>query len=271
MSIPKYIREIFILGISFLGISFLYRKIREQRGPLVRVLVFHDVLDAEWFEKIISFLSEQYNIITPKEFVDSAFDSKCINILITFDDGYASWSEVCLPVLEKHDVKALFFINSGIPELYGNETGLQTYLRENLLISPHTTLSWNDVSKLVEVGHTIGGHTVHHPRLSALSEDMQKDEIVSDREVIENKLATTVSLFAYPFGGSSDYTEVTKEIVAGVGYTHAFTTSGTFVDHTDSYDISRMCVEDAQSPASLNRWILGGYDIYRMIKNICVR
>jgi peptidoglycan/xylan/chitin deacetylase (PgdA/CDA1 family) len=242
-----------------------------REGPLVRVLVFHDVLDAEWFEKMISFLSEQYNIITPKEFVDSVFDSKRINILVTFDDGYASWNRVCQPVLERYGVTALFFINSGIPELYGNETGLQTYLRENLLISPHTTLSWNDVSRLVEAGHTIGGHTVHHPRLSALSEDIQKDEIVSDREVIENKLATTVSLFAYPFGGSGDYTEVTKEIVEGMGYTHAFTTSGMFVDYTDSYAISRMCVEDAQSSTSLNRWILGGYDIYRMIKSICVR
>lgn len=271
MSISKYIREIFILGISFLGISFLYRTVCGRRGPLVRVLVFHDVLDARWFEKIISFLSERYNIITPKEFIDSVFDSKRINILITFDDGYASWNRVCLPVLERYGVTALFFINSGIPELYGNESGLKTYLRENLLISPHTTLSWNDVSMLVEAGHTIGGHTVHHPRLSALSEDMQNNEIVSDREVIENKLATTLSLFAYPFGGSGDYTEVTKEIVAEAGYTHAFTTSGTFVDHTKNYDISRMCVEDTQSPASLNRWILGGYDIYRMIKSICVR
>ncbi len=271
MSILKYIREFFILGISFLGISFLYRKIRGQRGPLVRVLVFHDVLDAEWFKRIISFLSERYNVITPKEFAESTFDTERINILVTFDDGYASWTRMCLPILDQHDIKALFFINSGIPELYGNETELQAYLRENLLISPHTTLSWSDVSRLVEAGHTIGGHTVHHPRLSALSEDIQKDEIVPDKEVIENKLGTTVSLFAYPFGGSGDYTEVTKEIVAEAGYTHAFTTSGTFVDHTDSYAISRMCVEDTQSPASLNRWILGGYDIYRMIKSVCVR
>jgi peptidoglycan/xylan/chitin deacetylase (PgdA/CDA1 family) len=271
MSISKYIREIFILGISFLGLSFVYRTVCGRKGPLVRVLIFHDVLDAEWFEKMISFLSEQYNVITPKEFAESTFDTERINILITFDDGYASWNRVCQPVLERYGVTALFFINSGIPELYGNEVELQAYLKENLLISPHTTLSWNDVSMLVEAGHTIGGHTIHHPRLSALSEDMQKDEIVSDKEVIENKLGTTVSSFAYPFGGSGDYTEVTKEIVVGVGYTHAFTTSGTFVDHTDNYTISRMCVEDTQSPASLNRWILGGYDIYRMIKSICVR
>jgi hypothetical protein len=56
MSISKYIREFFILGISFLGVSFVYRKVCGRRGPLVRVLVFHDVLDAEWFEKMISFL-----------------------------------------------------------------------------------------------------------------------------------------------------------------------------------------------------------------------
>ncbi len=271
MSISKYIREFFILGISFLGISFLYRKIRGQRGPLVRVLVFHDVLNAEWFEMVIKFLSSHFSIVTPEAFTKSTFDTERINILITFDDGYASWNTVCLPVLERYGVTALFFINSGIPELYGNEAGLQTYLQENLLISPHTTLSWNDVLSLRGAGHTVGGHTVHHPRLSALSEDIQKDEIVPDKEVIENKLGTTVSLFAYPFGGSGDYTEVTKEIVAEAGYTHAFTTSGTFVDHTDSYAISRMCVEDTQSPASLNRWILGGYDIYRMIKSVCVR
>lgn len=242
-----------------------------RNGSLVRVLVFHDVLDAKWFEKIISLLSERYNIITPKEFVDSVFDSRRINILITFDDGYASWNTVCLPVLERYGVTAIFFINSGIPELWGNEAGLQAYLRENLLISPHTTLSWNDVSELVEAGHAIGGHTVHHPQLSRLPEEVQKDEVMSDKVILEKKLGVSVPLFAYPFGERSDYTEMTKKIVEGAGYSHAFTTSGRFIDHTDNYAVSRMCVEDAQPTGSLNRWILGGYDIYRMIKNICAR
>jgi peptidoglycan/xylan/chitin deacetylase (PgdA/CDA1 family) len=271
MSISKYIREFFILGISLLGVSFVYRKVCGRRGPLVRVLVFHDVLDAEWFEKIISFLKERYNVITPDEFEDTVFDSERINILVTFDDGYASWSTVCLPVLERYGVKALFFINSGIPELYGNEAERNAYLKNNLLLSPHTTLSWDDVLSLRGAGHTVGGHTVHHSRLSALSYGVEKDEIVLDKEAIENKLGTTVSLFAYPFGGNGDYTEVTKGIVEESGYTCAFTTSGKFVDHTDSYAISRMCIEDNQSPESMTRWILGGYDIYRMIKNICVR
>lgn len=271
MSISQYIREFFILSITILGIPFLYRKVLQRRGPLVRVLVFHDVVDAGWFEKIISFLRERYNIITPKEFAESALDSERINILVTFDDGYASWTQVCLPILKRHGVEALFFINSGIPELYGKEVELQRYLKKNLLISPHETLSWGDVALLERAGHTIGGHSVNHARLSELSHDMQKDEILSDKEKIERMLSTTTSMFAYPFGGSGDYTEMTKKITEEAGYTHAFTTSGKFVDHNDTSTISRMCVEDNQSLPSLNRWILGGYDIYRMIKSICVR
>ena len=271
MSIFKYIREFFILSITVLGISYLYRKILNHRGPLVRVLVFHDVVNAQWFEKILVSLHSRFNTITPKEFAESTFDTERINILITFDDGYASWTGVCLPILEQYDVKALFFINSGIPELHEKEVELNAYLKNNLLISPHETLSWDDVGILYEAGHTIGGHSVSHARLSCLSEDAQRQEIVSDKEKIEHMLGTAIAMFAYPFGGSGDYTDMTKRLTEEAEYAHAFTTAGKFVDHEDTYAVSRMCVEDNQSPKSLNRWILGGYDIYRMIKGICAR
>jgi hypothetical protein len=95
------------------------------------------------------------------------------------------------------------------------------YLKENLLLSPHTTLSWNDVSSSWRRGIPSGDIPYITHGSAHCQRIYRKMRLCLDKEAIENKLGTTVSLFAYPFGGSGDYTEVTKGIVEGSGYTHA--------------------------------------------------
>lgn len=267
----KFLRDIFIATVSYTGLSAIYRKRVRKNGPLVRVLVFHDVQNAKWFRESIEFVAEKYHVVSPEDFRLQRFDAAKINVLITFDDGYASWVETCLPVLEDENVHALFFINSGLIDVYGSDEKQEHYVRERLMLSPRVTLSWEGVKRLSDTGHTIGGHTVSHSRLAIFHGDMQKKEIQEDKARIETVLGKSVTMFAYPFGQSGDYTNDTMNILDAAGYMHAFTTEGVFAEPRNRFAISRLCIEDAQSTSSIGQWIEGGYDIYHKLKSLCVR
>ncbi|MCI6958124.1 MAG: polysaccharide deacetylase family protein, partial [Clostridiales bacterium] len=84
-------------------------------------------------------------------------------IYLTFDAGYENGAtEKILDTLQKHNVKAAFF-------LVGN------YIERNADL----------VRRMVEEGHTVGNHTMHHP-------DMSK---ISDQEAFTRELQELEALF----------------------------------------------------------------------------
>lgn len=267
----RLLRDAYIELAHITGASWVFRTYVRRRGPLVRVVVFHDVTDGEWFSRMLAILSQHYRVLTPEEFTAGNFDMTRINVLITFDDGYASWVDVCLPVLTEHKVKALFFINSGLLDAESEEEKAK-YVRERLLLlKPHRILSWEGARALLRAGHTVGGHTRFHTRLSELPVAQQEVEIKDDRARLTEMLGTNIATFAYPFGNHSDYTEATARLASEVGYTHAFTTEGAFTDMRTSYTLSRLCIEDGLFPHMLSLEIDGGYDIFGILKKLCTQ
>ncbi len=93
-------------------------------------------------------------------------------------------------------------------------------------------------------------------------------EIQNDKIHIEKNIQKNISAFAYPFGRISDYTELTKAVVAQAGYTHAFTTESGFVSHEaegGTYAIPRTCIEEGLTLAQID----AGYDVYAKFKKVC--
>jgi hypothetical protein len=271
MRMLRHIRNGIIRSASLLGISWIYRMYQKRKGPLVRIVVFHDVADATWFRTIVMCMRERYHIISPQDFTLSRFHPLRINVLITFDDGYSSWVDVCAPILEEMNIKALFFINSGLIDVSTDSVSRERYVRDRLLLSPRAILSWDGVKTLQGNGHTIGGHTVTHTRLSLLQEREQRDEILNDKDRIESHIGKTLTMFAYPFGQKSDYTQVTERLMKESGYHYTYTTEGVFADLSRPYALSRLCLESNMSAIQMCTWIDGGYDIYQKMKSICVR
>lgn len=84
-------------------------------------------------------------------------------LYLTFDAGYENgYTEKILDVLKKHDVKAAFF-------LVGN------YIEKNADL----------VRRMVDEGHIVGNHTMHHPDMSKLS----------DKEAFSKELTDLENLF----------------------------------------------------------------------------
>ncbi|QQR64910.1 polysaccharide deacetylase family protein [Candidatus Kaiserbacteria bacterium] len=267
----QLLRDTYIALAHITGVSWLYRAHVRTKGPLVRVIVFHDIEDREWFAESIRTLCTHCHMLTPEEFTAGNFDTKRINILVTFDDGYASWVDVCLPALLEYNVKALFFVNSGLLDAQNKEEQ-ETFVRERLLLTkPHRILDWEGARTLLRAGHTIGGHTRTHMRLSELPVAEQEEEIKGDKVRLSTMLGTSATAIAYPFGNQGDYTEDTARLMSEAGYTHAFTTEGVFADMRTPYAISRLCIPDSLPPTTLRRWGEGGYDLYGILKKLCAR
>ena len=264
MNIKHIIRDTVISLFDKTGISLLYRKQVRKKGPLVRVLAFHDVKEKEWFDEVIQMLLSHYNVITPKQFHTNDFDTEKINILLTFDDGYASWVEVCAPILKKNNLKALFFVNSGLLTIANDPTAVTEYMRDRLLLTPKAPLSWEWAQTLQAEGHTIGGHSVSHYNLAVLDQSILEFEIKDDKKTIEETLKVPLTDFAYPFGRKKNYTTNVFGVAERAGYTWQYSAISSF--DRGATVTPRTLVEKNQPIQSLRRWIEGGYDLLNYVK-----
>jgi peptidoglycan/xylan/chitin deacetylase (PgdA/CDA1 family) len=271
MNIRHLIRNICISLFHSFGVSFLYRTWLRRGGPLVRIVVFHDVKDKQWFDSLISTLKENYHVLTPEAFAQKQFQKEKINVLVTFDDGYASWEHCAVPVLKKHDIKALFFINSGLLDMEGDTEHTNTFMREQLMISPRTPLTWSAATAFLQAGHVIGSHAQHHINLAKLTKDEIKKELEADKARIESVLGVTVTECAYPFGTRHHVSEMVEKVARAVGFERGYTAMSRFVKKGEVYDIPRTCIEDGATPHSLKAWVEGSYDLFDMIKTVCAR
>lgn len=78
-----------------------------------KVINFHDVNDAAWFESVVVYLKSRYTMVKSKALIDYYYKGKPLKnaCLITVDDGALSSYEVIYPVLKKHNVPAIFFVS----------------------------------------------------------------------------------------------------------------------------------------------------------------
>lgn len=256
-----FLRNIFIFLVDILCISFVYRFLIAKK-PLVRVIAFHDVADVDWFEKVITMLSKNFTIITPDQFHKNEFDEKRINVLLTFDDGYLSWIDTCVPILEAHGAKGLFFINSGLLDIANDQEKTANYMTNRLYISPKKPLTWDGARRLLQAGHTIGGHTMSHPSLASLSIEEATKEVSDDKKRIEIQLGITLLDFAYPFGTKKHFSEPLVTDIQKLGYEKQYSAVTGFSAGGNAGATPRTLLEKNQNISSVRRWVEGGYDIF---------
>jgi peptidoglycan-N-acetylmuramic acid deacetylase len=118
-------------------------------------------------------------------------------IYFTFDEGYENgYTPKILDVLKDNDVKAVFFITA--PYLKG-----------------HPEL----VRRMVEEGHTIGNHTVHHPSLPAVDDAGIEEEVLGLDRAFNEIFGQNMKYLRPPKG---EYSERTLKITSALGYINVF-------------------------------------------------
>jgi peptidoglycan/xylan/chitin deacetylase (PgdA/CDA1 family) len=108
----------------------------------------------------------------------------------------------------------------------------------------HRTMNAQELRKLEE-GRlvTIGGHTHSYVKLSSLPKWRQIEEILRNKDILEEILGHNIEYFSYPFGNDSSYTAETIDILQNVGYSLACGNSyGTvgIADQINRYELPRI-------------------------------
>jgi peptidoglycan-N-acetylglucosamine deacetylase len=101
------------------------------------------------------------------------------SLALTFDDGPNDPHTLrLLDVLDKHDIKATFFL-------------IGRFVKQRPDIA----------REIARRGHVIGNHTFTHPRLIFLPAPQVREEIVQCREAISDAVGAHSNLFRPPWGG----------------------------------------------------------------------
>lgn len=89
-------------------------------------------ISAKEFEKILNFIGFE-NILDPKEFINLLKSNKLKkkHVCLTFDDNLKSQFDIALPILEKYNLKAFFFIYSSTLTKTPDLLELYRYFRTN--------------------------------------------------------------------------------------------------------------------------------------------
>ncbi len=120
-------------------------------------------------------------------------------IYLTFDAGYENGcTEKILDVLKKHEVPAAFF-------LVGN------YMEQNADL----------VRRMVQEGHIVGNHTMHHPDMSKISDKAAFSKELSDLESLFKEI-TGKDMPKYYRPPQGNYSEENLKMAKELGYKTVF-------------------------------------------------
>jgi peptidoglycan/xylan/chitin deacetylase (PgdA/CDA1 family) len=183
---------------------------------------------------------------------------------ITFDDGFSDNHDLVLPLLERHGLRATFFVCTGFID---GQCEIPGRLKSYSGLRP---MRWEHVRKLVAAGMEIGAHTVSHPLLSQLPAREQEREMVASKERLEEQIAASVVSFALPYGNRGTYTAETLTIAAR--HFRACCTTRCSTNPADPPRLDGMVILDRvgpsphDSPEILIEQLTGRWDAMRLLQ-----
>lgn len=153
--------------------------------------------------------------------------------LFTFDDGGMSSYTIIAPILEKFNIRGIFFIVTGSIGTLG-------------------FMSREQIVELDRRGHTIGSHSHTHRRLSSIPREEVYNEWKKSKDILEAIVGHDVTIASIPNGYQSDF--VLSEAVRS-GYTDMYTSTPTCrVSRKMSLELfGRFVVMKGTSTAEINR------------------
>lgn len=247
MKIPIAKRIKAILG-SASGMAGIYA--RDFRWKMI-IVAFHRVNDelpedgltcgSAKFEAFCRFFKEQFRIVPLSEQVAACHGWKDMGgtLSITFDDGYRDNFEVAAPILRKLGLPATFFVATG----YIGSSITAPWDRD--LRPAPGWMSWDQVRGLKAQGFEIGAHTDTHIDLGAADPDTIRAELRTCRQKLEREVGGTVSLFAYPFGGTDNISPAALELVRDAGFTCCVSChGGANPPVTDAFHLARIGIAE---------------------------
>src|SRR5215469_499622 len=165
-------------------------------------------------------------------------------VVLTFDDAYADFEEVALPILRSHNFPATLYV----PTAFVGGTAL--WLRD-CGEADRKILSWRSLIDINSEGIEVSSHSHTHPQLDRVPGAVITDELRRSRQLLEDNLGVSVEGFAYPFGY---WTRAVRSGVADAGYAYACSVSELAASAMDDpFTLPRITVAGGTSVRVLSR------------------
>lgn len=105
--------------------------------------------------------------------------------------------------------------------------GLLNLVSKNLNVvetnSYPSNLTWRNIREMSQNNISFGAHTHTHSAVSSVSDSEFKEELLSPKETLENRLNQAITAFAYPYGEKSDFNIQSVNAIKQLGYKVALT------------------------------------------------
>lgn len=137
-------------------------------------------------------------------------------VFLSFDDNYRSWM-AALPVLERHQARAVFYVNSWPFRDRVGDGEMRAYLGR-IRATEESTLATAELAEIAAAGHGIGAHTHTHPVLTSLPTPQAQEEIRISKEELQSVLQQPVRDFAYPFGMRRHFSRGLRQYCRSIGF-----------------------------------------------------
>jgi peptidoglycan/xylan/chitin deacetylase (PgdA/CDA1 family) len=139
-------------------------------------------------------------------------------IILTLDDGYLDNYTNVFPILQKYNMRASFYIITG-------------------MIGEDERLTASQLREMQTAGMDFGSHTVTHRFLGELTPSEMKIELTKSKFTLEQLLGKAIDFIAYP-GGS--YNTETSKLAKEAGYKAGLTTHYGFEMFNNPFEIKRI-------------------------------
>tara|TARA_Y100000389_G_scaffold201001_2_gene242681 strand:+ start:84 stop:857 length:774 start_codon:yes stop_codon:yes gene_type:complete len=159
-------------------------------------IYFHETHEGELKaieDIIVYFKNLDYKFVTIEEFNNKLMDNQKY-FAFTFDDGFSSWINL-LPIFEKFDVKATFYLNT---IQFTDEPKLK-FISDIKCSGEHELIDIEELKEIIECGHEVGAHTHSHRTLNSLTDKELISENIKNLDILSS-LDVNPKNFAVPFG-----------------------------------------------------------------------
>ena len=244
MILLAIIIDIFLILIS-LKYVWWYPSISNKK---TRIMMYHMISDQivhskksglrvseQMFEKHLKyFVENNWKFIKMSALSEYADDEKVV--AITFDDGYLDNYKTAFPLLKKYNACATLFL---VIDRHDNDWSVKKNSKHNTgILAKEEKLSDDQIKEMIDSNiFELGGHTITHPFLPNLTIDEKEIEMISCKNILEEKFDTKITSFAYPFG---IYSEEDIKIIRNSCFESAVTTNEGVASMDSIYELKRI-------------------------------
>jgi peptidoglycan/xylan/chitin deacetylase (PgdA/CDA1 family) len=235
-----------------------------RRAGRSLICAFHSVgseaeasIPASEFRAQMEALRRLYRTVPIPAVIEAAAEGSTGMAAVTFDDGYRDCYEQAFPILTELSIPFSVFVTTGFVE-----SGHWNFSAEYSMLP---ALSWQQIREMQRHGVTIGCHTHDHRRWSSQSTDYLRRDLRTSKQIIEDRIGSPVTSFAYPYGQPHDFDERAGELLREAGFRLAFTTLHTTFRHCpDLFRIPRLSINADDTLEEFDQHLSGKRDVLAM-------